>query len=49
MGNSGEYTGEKSEVHCSRLIRKRPVETVFLRQSKPVILEEWEVGEARKL
>jgi transposase len=27
---------------------KRPVRTVFLRQSKPVILEEWEVREARK-
>ena len=28
--------------------RKRPVTTVFLRQPKPVILEEWEVREARK-
>jgi hypothetical protein len=27
---------------------KRPVRTVFLRQSKLVILEEWEVREARK-
>ncbi len=31
-----------------RLHRKRPVTTVFLRQPKPVILEEWEVREARK-
>ena len=28
--------------------RKRPVRTVFPRHSKPVILEEWEVREARK-
>jgi hypothetical protein len=28
--------------------RKRPVRTAFPRQSKPVILEEWEVREARK-
>jgi hypothetical protein len=27
---------------------KRPVRTVFPLQSKPVILEEWEVREARK-
>jgi hypothetical protein len=27
---------------------KRPVRTVFPRHSKPVILEEWEVREARK-
>jgi hypothetical protein len=27
---------------------KRPVRTAFSRQSKPVILEEWEVREARK-
>jgi hypothetical protein len=31
---------------CS--LSKRPVRTVFPRQSKPVILEEWEVREARK-
>jgi hypothetical protein len=29
-------------------IRERPVSTVFPRQSKLVILEEWEVREARK-
>ena len=30
------------------LAGKRPVRTVFLRQSKPVILEEWEVREAQR-
>jgi hypothetical protein len=29
-------------------LSKRPVRTAFSRQSKPVILEEWEVREARK-
>jgi hypothetical protein len=37
--------GDKSGVSERR---KRPVRTVFPRQSKPVILEEWEVREARK-
>jgi hypothetical protein len=37
-----------SDSKAILLMRKRPVRTVFPRQSKPVILEEWEVRETRK-
>jgi hypothetical protein len=50
MSAARRLRGAARSLLTDRSLRlgKRPVRTVFLRQSKPVILEEWEVREARK-